>query len=246
MTTPASEPSHSSHSAVSPFASLLGIVLIAAALRTPLTTIGPLLGHIRAGTGLSLASAGLLNTLPLLALGLGSLAAPVLGRRWGLERVLFYSMLLLSAGIVLRSLFGVGALFTGTLLLGAAIAIGNVLLPALIKRDYPQRIGRMTGLFVFTMALSSGIAAGVAVPLAGVLPGDWRASLACALVISVPAAFVWGLRARHADARAAATHAAPHANVWGSWLAWQVTLLNGIQAMSFSRWWRGCLPCCSR
>lgn len=228
-------PSRTSFPAVTPAAALLGILLLAATLRAPLTGVGPLLGHIRASTGLDAGSAGLLNTLPLLAFGLFSVLAPVVGRRLGLERALFIAMAALCAGIAVRSLPGIAPLFIGTLIGGVAIAVGNVMLPALVKREFPQRIGPLTGLYSVVMMLMSGLAAGIAVPLADGLPGGWRSSLACVLVVTVPAALVWLGRSRHAAAAPAAprAHAKEPTSVWRSWLAWQVTLFNGFQAFNF-------------
>ncbi|MDX3907782.1 MAG: MFS transporter [Pigmentiphaga sp.] len=221
--------------AVSPAIALLGILLVAATLRAPLTGIGPLLGHIRASTGLDAGSAGLLNTLPLLAFGVFSILAPVAGRRLGLERTLFLAMAGLSAGILMRSMPGIAPLFLGTLIGGIAIAVGNVMVPALVKREFPQRIAPLTGLYSVVMTLASGTAAGIAVPLADALPGGWRSSLACVLILTVPAAVVWLARARHAAASPIAEPGSPGApvNVWRSWLAWQVTLFTGIQAFNF-------------
>jgi len=221
--------------AVTPAMALLGILLVAATLRSPLTGVGPLLGHIRASTGLDAGSAGLLNTLPLLAFGLFSVLAPALGRQLGLERALFAAMVALCVGIAVRSMPGIASLFIGTAIGGIAIAVGNVMLPALVKREFPQRIGPLTGLYSVVMTLVSGTAAGVAVPLADNLPGGWRTSLACVLVITVPAALVWLARSRNQGTApvAAPAHAAQAANVWRSWLAWQVTLFTGIQAFNF-------------
>ena len=221
--------------AVTPTMALLGILLVAATLRAPLTGVGPLLGHIRASTGLDAGSAGLLNTLPLLAFGLFSVLAPALGRQLGLERALFAAMVALCVGIAVRSMPGIAPLFVGTAIGGIAIAVGNVMLPALVKREFPQRIGPLTGLYSVVMTLVSGTAAGVAVPLADNLPGGWRASLPCVLVITIPAALVWLARSRNQAAAPAAAraHAPQAANVWRSWLAWQVTLFTGIQAFNF-------------
>ncbi|WP_299451658.1 MFS transporter [uncultured Pigmentiphaga sp.] len=221
--------------AVSPAMALLGILLVAATLRTPLTGVGPLLGHIRASTGLDASSAGWLNTLPLLAFGFFSVLTPALGRRLGLERILCFAMGMLSAGIVLRSVPGIIPLFLGTLVAGVAIAVGNVMLPAVVKREFPQRIGPLTGLYSVVMSMSSGLVAGMAVPLADALPGGWRTALACSLIFTVPAALVWlgrWRRAAAAEAPAASTQPVP-VNVWRSWLAWQVTLFTGIQAFNF-------------
>src|SRR5829696_6747415 len=108
---------------------VLGILLLAANLRPALTGLTPLIGQIRADTGMSYGVAGLLTALPLLAMGVLSPIAPLLAHRFGMERLLLASMLVLAAGILLRSAGAVTALFLGTAVLGAAIAIGNVLLP---------------------------------------------------------------------------------------------------------------------
>ncbi|VCU70885.1 putative transporter YycB [Pigmentiphaga humi] len=221
--------------ALSPALALLGILLVAATLRSPLTGVGPLLGDIRADTGLDGGTAGLLNTLPLLAFGIFSLLAPTLGRRLGLDRTLFLAMALLSLGIVLRSMPGVPLLFIGTLIAGITIAVGNVMMPVLVKREFPTRVGPMTGAYSVFMTMTAGLAAGVAVPVANLLPGGWRTSLACVLVFTVPAALVWLHRSRRAPPASAAPggQSAARTNVWRSPLAWQVTLFNGIQAFNF-------------
>ena len=94
-------------------------------------------------TGISNGVAGLLFTLPLLAFGVLSPVVPQLARRFGMERMLLASLLLLAAGIVVRSAGTVAVLFLGTAVLGAAIVVSNVLLPALVKREFPQRVGLM-------------------------------------------------------------------------------------------------------
>lgn len=108
---------------------LVGVLLVAANLRAPLTGVGSVLPMIEHDTGLSSTAAGLLNALPLLAFAATS---PLVGRgaqRHGTERVLWIALLVLTVGIVLRSLPGVVTLFAGTVVMAAAIAYGNVLLP---------------------------------------------------------------------------------------------------------------------
>src|SRR5918999_5678261 len=103
---------------------VFGIVLLAANLRPALTGVAPLIGQIRTDTGISNGVAGLLTALPLLAFGVLSPIAPRLAHRFGMERVLLASMLVLAVGILLRSAGAVPALFLGTVLLGASIAVG--------------------------------------------------------------------------------------------------------------------------
>src|SRR5882757_5311945 len=109
---------------------LSGIVLMAVTLRAPITGVGPLLDTIRHDTGMSGAVAGVLTTLPVLAFAAASPVAPALARRIGIERSLFLALLGLLAGVALRSIPALPALFGGTVLLGAGIALANVLLPS--------------------------------------------------------------------------------------------------------------------
>ncbi len=157
---------------------VLGIVLLAANLRPALTGLTPLVGQIRVDTSISYGVAGLLTALPLLAMGALSPIAPLLARRLGMERVLLVSMLVLAAGILLRSAGPVAAMFLGTIVLGAGIAIGNVLLPGLVKREFPERVGLMTSMYTTALAVSAAIAAGTSFPIADQAGIDWRGSLA--------------------------------------------------------------------
>jgi CP family cyanate transporter-like MFS transporter len=198
--------------------------------------VGPLLKDIQADTGLAPSLLGLLITMPVIAFGaISPLAAP-LARRFGLERVLLGAMVLLALGIGLRSLPGTLALFAGAALLGAAIAVGNVLVPALIRRDFAERIGVMTSAFVTTLAGMAAVGAGLAVPLDALL--GWRVALAVWALPAVLAAAWWMLaRGRQApQARASATPASSAAlpgKLWRSALAWQVSLFMGLQSLAF-------------
>lgn len=115
------------------------------------TGAAPLLDAIRSDYGLTTAQTGLLTTLPLLAFGLVSPLAAGVARRFGMERSLLLAMLLICAGIALRSLPSAALLFIGTAVIGCGIALGNVLLPGLIKRDFSQHVARMTGAYSLTM-----------------------------------------------------------------------------------------------
>lgn len=114
---------------------IAGIVLIALNLRPALASVGPLIPVIRHSTGLTDSVLGLLTTIPLLAFGILSTVTPIFTRRWGIEGVLAGALVILSAGIFLRVAHSPWFLFGGTVLIGIAIAIGNVLLPAIVKRD---------------------------------------------------------------------------------------------------------------
>jgi MFS transporter, CP family, cyanate transporter len=214
---------------------VVGIVLLAANLRPALTGLTPLIGQIRADTGISYGVAGLLTALPLLAMGVLSPIASLLAHRFGMERVLLASMLVLAAGILLRSAGTVAALFLGTAVLGAAIAAGNVLLPGLVKREFPERIGLMTSTYSTALALSAAIAAGVSFPIADQVGIGWRASLASWALLALLAAVAWVPQIRGAR-RSASESSGTSLGVSGLWrsaLAWQVTLFMGLQSLGY-------------
>ncbi len=149
-----------------------------------ITGVSPLIGQIRADTGVSNGVAGLLTTLPLLAFGLLSPVAPRLARRFGMERTVLASLLLLAAGILLRSAGAVATLFLGTGVLGAAIVVGNVLLPGLVKREFPERAGLMTSVYTTALGISAALAAGVSVPVAQLTGIGWRARRDAGLIVN--------------------------------------------------------------
>ena len=213
---------------------VLGILLLAANLRPALTSVAPLIGRIRADAGLSNAMAGLLTTLPLLAFGVLSPAAPRLARRFGMERVLLASLLVLAGGILLRSAGAAGALFAGSAALGAAIAVGNVLLPGLIKRDFPGRTGLMTSLYTTALGVSATLAAGVSFPIAQGAGLGWRRSLALWAVPALVAALAWVPQLFRGDRDGVpAGTTSPTVVLWRSRLAWQVTLFMGLQSLAY-------------
>jgi MFS transporter, CP family, cyanate transporter len=212
-----------------------GIVLLAANLRPALTGVAPLIGQIRTDTGVSNGVAGLLTTLPLLAFGVLSPVAPRLARRLGMERALLASLLVLAAGILLRSAGAVTALFLGTAVLGAAIAVGNVLLPGLVKREFPERAGLMTSVYSTALGISAALAAGASVPVAQLTGMGWRGSLALWALPALLAAIAWVPQARRSDLPENASSRTPHgvSGLWRSALAWQVTLFMGLQSLAY-------------
>jgi MFS transporter, CP family, cyanate transporter len=211
---------------------LAALVLLAANLRPALTSVAPLIGEIRAGTGVSNGVAGLLTTLPLLAFALLSPVAPRLARAIGMRRVLLLSLLALAAGILARSSGTLAALFLGTALLGAAIAVGNVLLPSIVKREFPERVGLMTSVYSTALGISAALAAGVSAPVAQLV--GWRAALALWAIPAFVAAVAW-----LPGPGSGRTGSAPDGNhrgvggLWRSGLAWQVTLFMGLQSLAY-------------
>jgi CP family cyanate transporter-like MFS transporter len=189
---------------------------------------------IRGETGLSSALIGLITTLPLLGFAVLSPLAQRVARRWGIERVLLVSLIALIGGIVLRSVPVLSMLFIGTTILGLAIALGNVLLPGLIKRDFPQHTGLMTGIYSMVLAGGGAVAPGVSIPLTQGLGLGWRGSLMFWALPAALAAVVWLvlLLARRSFVIPANAGISLR-GLWSSSLAWQVTLFMGLQSLAF-------------
>ncbi|MEU0794235.1 MFS transporter [Amycolatopsis sp. NPDC005961] len=210
----------------------IALILFAVNLRAAVVGVAPLLGEIKLSEGLSGTTAGILTALPILCFGLLAPAVPRLAGRVGMERALVVALLLLCAGIAVRALDGRVALFAGTVLVGGAITIGNVLLPAMIKRDFADRAGLMTGLYTMAISAGAALAAGLTVPIARAGGMNWRGALAVWGGLAVLALFAWipralraGLPGRGARSGKAVLSRQP--------LAWQVTGFMALQSLSY-------------
>lgn len=218
--------------AMSPLARLLlgiSLVLIALNLRPLFSSASALLPEIRAELGLSAAGASLLTTVPVACLGVFSPLAPRLATRFGAERTLLVAVALLALGTALRAFHSVPLLFLGTALGGACIAIGNVLLPGLVKRDFPDKAALMTGFYTMALCAGAAGAAGLTLPIEAALGGSLGATLA---IWAIPAAFVgllWLPQALGSRGRPARTTFRVE-GLWRDKLAWQVTLFMGLQS----------------
>jgi CP family cyanate transporter-like MFS transporter len=148
-----------------------------------------------------------------------------------MERVLGAAVLVIAAGILVRSAGSVPAAFIGTTVVGVGIAAGNVLLPGLVKEEFPDRSGPMTSLYVTVMVGMAGLASAISVPLADDLGLGWQGSLACWAVPAVIAFFVWSPQMRQKHRPAGAGSGAPVP--WRSPLAWQITIFMGLQSLLF-------------
>lgn len=212
---------------------IAGILMIATTLRVTFTGAAPLLETIRSDYGLSTAQTGLLTTLPLLAFALVSPLAAGIARRFGMERSLFAAMLLICAGIALRSLPSATLLFAGTAIIGCGIALGNVLLPGLIKRDFSQHVARLTGAYSLTMGAAAALGSALVVPLA--LHGfGWRGALLMLMLFPLLAFLIWLPQWRTTrSANLSSSRALHERGIWRSPLAWQVTLFLGLNSLIY-------------
>lgn len=215
---------------------LLGLLLVAGNLRTAITAVGPVLPAIEQTYGLASTTASILVSLPLVAFASVSPFAPRFARAVGLERAIALALLLLVVGLVVRSVPPVALLWVGTALIGVAIAVLNVVLPALVKRDFPTKIGQVTGAYSAVQSSFAAIAAGVSVPVAGMTEWGWRVPLGmwAGLTLITLGVLAPQLR-RHTvpDPGSAPAPAVRGRSPWGSALAWQVTGFMGLQSVVF-------------
>jgi CP family cyanate transporter-like MFS transporter len=213
----------------------IGVLLIAVNLRVSFVSVGPVLVNISSDLELSSAAAGFLTGLPLIAFALFSPVAPGFATRLGLDRALWMSLLILAAGIVLRSLPLPAFLWVGTALIGLAIAFLNVLVPSLVKRDFPMRVSQVTGSYTATQAAFAAIGAGVVVPVAETSPSGWRLALGiwAGLALIAMAVLLPWLRGHRSGTARAATAEVSYRSPWTSALGWQVTIFMGLQSIAF-------------
>lgn len=204
------------------------VVLVALALRPPVTAVAPVLDRILGDLGLSSTFGGVLTTLPPVCLGVFAFVAPRLRQRFGDERVLVGCLVVLLAGNLLRAAGSVWALVGGTVVVGAGIAVANVALPGVIKRDFPSRVPGVTALYTMCLTLGGALAASVVVPLGGALGSPWRLPLGLLAVPVLLALLLCAFALRGAVSRQRVVRPGL---LWRNRLAWQVTGFMGAQSL---------------
>ena len=244
----------------------VAVCLVAINMRMTITGVGPLLEDIAADQGVSPASLGLLASIPLLAWAVVSPLAQGLAARIGLNPAVGWSLVVLTIGTVWRSLPGsLSNLWLGTALVGAALAIANVLLPATIKRDFGRRVPLVMGIYSTLLSGAAAIGAGMVAPISHAAlgagePVGWRIALLATGVMALPAlvVWVWAARSRRGLAlrRAAETGAASGAadpeprpsvaparapsrlgsRIWRDPVAWSIAVYMGTQSSTFYVW----------
>ncbi|WP_431801494.1 CynX/NimT family MFS transporter [Halobacillus andaensis] len=212
-----------------------GIVIVAANLRPALTSVGPLIPLIQGDIGLSQLAAGSLTTLSLLTFAFISPLVPNIAGRIGQQYTLLFGLGVLFTGIVIRYFPHVTFLLTGSLFIGAGIAILNVMLPGIIKESFPYKIGRMTSIYTTSMVLTASLGSGISIPLAQGASWGWQMALFIWVIPVIIAAFCWFLIAGHQEARlnSQAKTVNKGSCVYLSPLAWQVTMFMGLQSIGY-------------
>lgn len=213
---------------------IFAIAVIALNLRPAISGVGPLIGEIRGDTGLSNTVLGLLTTLPVLAFGIFSVMTPLFTRRLGTEGTMTLALLLLLAGTLIRVIPSLIPLFLGTIILGVGIALGNVLLPGIVKKSFPRKFGLVTGIYSAALGVGAAVASAVSVPLSEGVGLGWRWALGAWAAVALLALLIWLPQMKRNIPVTARRGLITSLNQLGrSKLAWGVAIFVGLQSLTF-------------
>lgn len=214
-----------------------GIALLALNLRSAAVSVSPVLGDLRRDLDLTTTAAGLLGMLPPFAFAVFGALTPAVIRRVGLERTAWLTMALAGGGQLLRALAPepAGFLMLSLLSLGG-MGMGNVVLPPLVKRYFPDRIGAVTAAYVLLLQIGTALPPLLAVPVADI--AGWRVSIGQWTLLAAVAAVPWVVlsvrtgRARAGDGAEAMPRHVPVRAVLGSPTAWGLAGLIGMTSLN--------------
>ncbi|MFW0761935.1 CynX/NimT family MFS transporter [Staphylococcus cohnii] len=217
---------------------ILAIVFIASTLRAPLTSVGPVVDEIKHVMEINNSVTGILTTIPLIIFAIVSPLVSRVTSRITMSRTILYSTILLIIGLYLRVAGDFSLFIIGTLVLGIAIAFGNVVLPSYVKWYFPMQIGIATGIYSGTMNFTAGLGGGLSFPLSQT-PLGFRLSLSFWIILGIIAIILWIPKARKGaklekqtiDETQVKHH--KKVNIVKSKLAWMVALTMGFQSMVF-------------
>lgn len=212
---------------------LVAVLLVGLNLRGAIAAVSPVLPDLRADLGMSPATAGLLTSLPVLCFALGAPLSAWLGRVVGTHRAVLLGCAIIAAVTLVRPYGNAWLLLAGTVVVGLAMTIGNVLLPVVVKRDFRSAAGRVTGVVTASLAAGAALTAALTAPLAVWL--GWRHALAVWALVAILAAAVWWVAAHGGDeaAPAAVPAAGAPGRLWRSPVAWAVTAFLGLQSVTY-------------
>lgn len=221
---------------------VLAVLLIGINQRPAITVIPPVQDIIAADIGMGTALTGALTSIPLVCFALFGLLMPALTRRFGVNVLMLGGLVLLTVSIAARPWAGVLVLFAGTLLVGSAITILNVLVPVVVRRDAPPgKVGLLMPMATATLSLGAALASFVAVDAERLVGWRWTIAL-----IAVPAAVtvvVWIVRMRAVPEAHRGTSvvgamqtlapSVPRRSPWADPAAWWLAAFFGIQSGLF-------------
>lgn len=207
-----------------------GIILIGVSLRTPFTVLPIILGNISQGLEVEVSSLGVLTSLPLLMFTLFSPFSTRLAQKIGLEHLFTYSLFFLTIGSLIR-LINLPLLYLGTLMVGASVAVINVLLPSLIQANQPKKIGFRTTLYVTSMGIATALASYLAVPITQA--SSWKGLILLLTLLCLATFLVWLPNHRYNHRLAPQTKQKSQIKVMRNKQVWAIIIFSGFQSLIF-------------
>ncbi len=208
----------------------IGIMLVAANLRAPITSVGVALPSIKDTLHTTNSALSFMTVVPLIAFGIVSFFASKIGNAFGLERTIFVALLFIFIGIIIRSIVGLSWLYVGTIFIGVGIAFGNVLAPAIIKTRFPVYMGTMMGLYTVVMNVVGSLSSSIVSPLTTHF--NYSIALGIIAIITAVTITIWAFQLKQQPPEAV-SNVHSQINVWRSLLAWRVTVFMGAQSLVF-------------
>jgi MFS transporter, CP family, cyanate transporter len=209
------------------------LIFVALNLRMAIAAVPPVLTQIQDDTGLGSVGSGLLTALPLLCFGAMASSAPALVRRLRMAPLLGLAMAVVALGCAVRLAPSLAALFVGTAIIGSGIAVANVLLPGLIKRDFKDVAAPMIAVYAVALSLGATIPAGLTIPIEDLTGIGWRPAVAVWGVVALLALVLWLPRARREEPAATTSRRSSARDLRRDRIAWAVTLFMGLQSLCY-------------
>ena len=216
---------------------LLGIIFLGMILRTPITSVGAIIGPLKKLLEINNTVAGLITTIPLIAFAIFSPLVTKISNKIGLEKTIFLATIVASIGLLLRFYINTSIFFVTTFIIGVGITVGNVLLPGLTKKYFPENLGVMTGFYAVVMNISASIAAGISYPILNTNIGGEKFSTGLAvniwLIISVLNIVIYAIITKNSKSERIEDKKAGGKGYLRSLKMWSVMLSMGLQSALF-------------
>ena len=216
---------------------LLGIILLGMILRTPITSVGAIIGPLKNLLEINNTIAGLITTIPLIAFAIFSPFVAKISNKIGLEKTLCLAAILTSIGLLLRFYINTSVFFVTTFIIGVGLAVGNVLLPSLAKKYFPENLGVMTGFYAVVMNISASVAAGISYPILSSNVGGEKFSTGLAvniwLIVSVLNIVIYAVITKNSKSERIEDKKTGRKGYLRSLKMWSVMLSMGLQSALF-------------
>ena len=216
---------------------LLGIIFLGMVLRTPITSVGAIIGPLKKLLEINNTVAGLITTIPLIAFAIFSPLVAKISNKIGLEKTIFLATIVASIGLLLRFYINTSIFFVTTFIIGVGITVGNVLLPGLTKKYFPENLGVMTGFYAVVMNISASIAAGISYPILNTNIGGEKFSTGLAvniwLIVSVLNIVIYAIITKNSKSERIEDKKSGGKGYLRSLKMWSVMLSMGLQSALF-------------